>query len=173
MSPVRWRLNSSIGIIWLYPPPAAPPLIPKVGPWLGWRMHVNTFLPRYAPRPWLSPTVVVVFPSPKGVGVIAVTTMYLPFGTSLSRSRTERCTLALVLPYSSNSSGSMPASAAIRSMGIGVAAWAISMSLGTGTRRFVNLWGTEGYHFLTDGFEQRVRLPLGRHGHRAPRGPLR
>ena len=25
MSPVRWRLNSSIGITWEYPPPAAPP----------------------------------------------------------------------------------------------------------------------------------------------------
>ena len=35
---------------------------------------------------------------PKGVGVIAVTTMYLPFFTSLSRSRIDKCTLALVLP---------------------------------------------------------------------------
>src|SRR5260221_8900533 len=116
--------------------------MPNVGPWLGWRMQVNTFLPRYAPKLWLSPTVVVVLPSPRGVGVIAVTTMYLPLWMSLSRSRMERCTLALVLPYSSNSSGRMPASEAIWSMGIGVAAWATSISLGTGVRKFVNLWGT-------------------------------
>ena len=32
MSPVRWRLNSSIGTTCAYPPPAAPPLMPKVGP---------------------------------------------------------------------------------------------------------------------------------------------
>ncbi len=31
-SPVRCKLSRSIGITWLYPPPAAPPLIPKVGP---------------------------------------------------------------------------------------------------------------------------------------------
>src|SRR6516225_11498014 len=97
MSPVRWRLNSSIGMIWLYPPPAAPPLIPKVGPWLGWRIHVKTFFPRCAPKAWLRPTVVVVLPSPKGVGVIAVTTTYLPLGTFFRRSRTERCTFALFL----------------------------------------------------------------------------
>jgi hypothetical protein len=29
-------------LTWLYPPPAAPPLIPKVGPWLGCLMHVTT-----------------------------------------------------------------------------------------------------------------------------------
>src|SRR5215831_8304723 len=115
--------------------------MPKVGPWLGWRMHVNTFLPRCAPSAWLKPTVVVVLPSPSGVGVIAVTTMYFPLGEFLSRSRMERWTLALVLPYRSSSSGKMPASAAICAIGIGVAAWAISMSLGTFVRRFVSLWG--------------------------------
>ena len=31
-SPVRCRLSVSIGSTWLYPAPAAPPLIPKVGP---------------------------------------------------------------------------------------------------------------------------------------------
>ncbi len=86
---------------------------------------------------------VVVLPSPSGVGVIAVTTMYLPLGTSFSRSRMDRCTLALVLPYSSSSSGRMPAWEAIWSIGIAVAAWAISISLGTGVRIFVSLWGTE------------------------------
>mmetsp|Transcript_24644 Transcript_24644/g.66405 ORF Transcript_24644/g.66405 Transcript_24644/m.66405 type:complete len:201 (+) Transcript_24644:1052-1654(+) len=32
MSPVRCRLNSSIGTTCAYPPPAAPPFVPKVGP---------------------------------------------------------------------------------------------------------------------------------------------
>jgi hypothetical protein len=32
MSPVRCRLRASNGAAWLYPPPAAAPLIPKVGP---------------------------------------------------------------------------------------------------------------------------------------------
>lgn len=34
----------------------------------------STFLPRCAPRAWLRPTVVVLLPSPSGVGVMAVTT---------------------------------------------------------------------------------------------------
>src|SRR5580658_7876827 len=115
--------------------------MPKVGPWLGWRMQVKTFFPRCAPMAWLSPTVVVVLPSPSGVGVIAVTTMYFPLGASLSRSRMDRCTLALFFPYSSSSSGRIPASSAIRSMGTGVAACAISRSLGTGFNKFDSLWG--------------------------------
>ena len=41
---------------------------------------------------------VVVLPSPSGVGVIAVTTMYLPFGALFRRSRTDKWTLALDLP---------------------------------------------------------------------------
>ena len=32
MSPVKWRLRSSIGTTWVSPPPAAPPLIPNTGP---------------------------------------------------------------------------------------------------------------------------------------------
>ena len=32
-------------------------------------------------RPWVRPIVVVVLPSPSGVGVIAVTTTYLPRGS--------------------------------------------------------------------------------------------
>src|SRR5215218_8747322 len=30
VSPVRWRFSISMGTTWLYPPPAAPPLMPKV-----------------------------------------------------------------------------------------------------------------------------------------------
>lgn len=63
-----------MGTTWLYPPPAAPPLIPKVGPWLGCRMHATTFLPCTAPMACANPMVVVDFPSPSGVGVIPVTT---------------------------------------------------------------------------------------------------
>ena len=78
-SPVRWRLKSSIGMIWLLPPPAAPPLIPNTGPRLGWRMQTAAFRPiRW--RPWASPNVVVLLPSPSGVGVMAVTSMYLAIG---------------------------------------------------------------------------------------------
>mmetsp|Transcript_44470 Transcript_44470/g.110704 ORF Transcript_44470/g.110704 Transcript_44470/m.110704 type:complete len:250 (-) Transcript_44470:235-984(-) len=49
-SPVRCRLNSSIGMICEYPPPAAPPFIPKVGPMLGCLTHVNTGQPRCLPN---------------------------------------------------------------------------------------------------------------------------
>jgi hypothetical protein len=38
------------------------------------------------PIAWVRPTEVVVFPSPKGVGVIAVTSMYFPFGFSANAS---------------------------------------------------------------------------------------
>ena len=58
---------------WLYPPPAAPPLIPKTGPSDGWRMFTDALCPIRL-RPCANPTVVVDLPSPSGVGVIAVTT---------------------------------------------------------------------------------------------------
>ena len=35
-------------------------MMPKVGPWLGCRTHVTTFLPRWAPSAWQRPTVVVL-----------------------------------------------------------------------------------------------------------------
>ena len=41
-----------------------------------------------------SPTVVVVFPSPSGVGVTAVTTTYLALGRSASLATVSRLTLA-------------------------------------------------------------------------------
>ena len=50
-------------------------------------------------RPWASPTVVVDLPSPSGVGVIAVTTTYLPRGRSASsRVMASSVTFALVGP---------------------------------------------------------------------------
>ena len=57
--------------------------MPKEGPSEGSRRQSIAFLPM-----WLSasvkPTVVVVLPSPAGVGVIADTRMSLPFGLPAS-----------------------------------------------------------------------------------------
>ena len=36
--------------------------MPNVGPWLGWRMQVNTLLAQDRPNAWLKPTVVVLLP---------------------------------------------------------------------------------------------------------------
>jgi len=52
----------------------------------------------------VSETDVVVFPSPAGVGVTAVTLISFASGRSASRSRTERSTFALYRPYGSISS---------------------------------------------------------------------
>ena len=63
---------------WAYPPPAAPPFIPKEGPKLGSLKQTIDFFPILF-KPSLNPTEVVVFPSPAGVGVIAVTKTKLFF----------------------------------------------------------------------------------------------
>ena len=94
MSPVKWRFRSSIGTTWVRPPPAAPPLIPNTGPSDASRRHATGFLP-ITPSPWVSPTSVVVLPSPALVGVIPVTHTILPSGRSLSRSSTDSATFAL------------------------------------------------------------------------------
>ena len=96
-SPVKWRLRSSIGTTWVSPPPAAPPLMPKIGPSDGSRKHNTGFLP-IAPRPWVSDTDVVVLPSPALVGVIAETHTILASGAPCSRSIALRLILALYLP---------------------------------------------------------------------------
>ena len=85
-SPVKCRLMSSIGTTWAYPPPAAPPLMPNTGPKLGSRKATITFSPRFASAS-ARPTVVVVLPSPAGVGLIAVTSTSLPGVCSFSRRR--------------------------------------------------------------------------------------
>ena len=53
--------------------------------------------------------VVVVFPSPAGVGVIAVTRMSFPSGLFSFAPRMERSSFALALPYSSTYFSSIPA----------------------------------------------------------------
>src|SRR5438034_977002 len=63
MSPVKWRLISSIGRTWARPPPVAPPFVPKTGPRDGSRTATIPFVPRRF-RAWPRPTVVRVFPSP-------------------------------------------------------------------------------------------------------------
>ena len=76
-SPVKWRLISSMGITCAYPPPAAPPLIPNTGPKEGSLNTGIAFFPILF-KPSARPTDVVVFPSPAGVGLMAVTRMSLP-----------------------------------------------------------------------------------------------
>ena len=46
------------------------PLIPNVGPWEGCRIHAKQFFCRCADIAWDTPMVVVLFPSPNGVGVM-------------------------------------------------------------------------------------------------------
>src|SRR5271157_74310 len=93
-----------------------------------------TFFPRCTPSACERPTVVVVLPSPSGVGVMAVTSTYLPLGRFARRSKISSLTLALYGPYSSSSSGRMPSSSATCVIGFSLASCAISISEGTGRR---------------------------------------
>src|SRR6185503_17283642 len=81
--------------------------------------------------PCASPTVVVLLPSPSGVGLIAVTTTYLPRGLAAStRSIPASVTFAFVCPYGSISSSCSPRSRATSMIGRGVTDRAISRSEG-------------------------------------------
>ncbi len=77
-----------------------------------------------------SPTVVVVLPSPNGVGVMAVTTTYFAFGRSASSSIASRLILARLVPYGSNRCSPMPIIDAISGSGFKVPALAMSRSDG-------------------------------------------
>ena len=79
---------------------------------------------------WPSPTVVVVLPSPSGVGVIAVTTTYFARGRSANSSIACKRTFARLDPYGSSRCSPMPISAAISGSGLGVAALAMARSDG-------------------------------------------
>ena len=112
MSPVSPSDSEVRGTTCARPPPAALPLMLNVGPPDGWRTQPTTFLPR-RPRPSTRPSVVVVLPSPSAVGVIAVTSMYLPRFFSPRRRRTRvTSTFASTLPYGVHSSSCRPSSAA-------------------------------------------------------------
>jgi hypothetical protein len=76
-SPVKCRLIASIGATCARPPPVAPPFLPNTGPSEGSRKAITARLPiRFRASP--SPMVVVVFPSPGGVGLMAVTKTNFP-----------------------------------------------------------------------------------------------
>ena len=68
--------------------------MPNTGPSEGSRRHSSGSLP-IAPRPWVSETAVVVFPSPALVGVMPATHTILASGASLMRSTTSSDTFAL------------------------------------------------------------------------------
>ena len=72
----------------------APPFIPKDGPKLGSLKQTIDFFPILL-RPSLRPTEVVVFPSPAGVGVIAVTKINFPSFLLLRLSRYSKFIFAM------------------------------------------------------------------------------
>src|SRR6266550_2347707 len=80
-----------------------------------------------------SPTVVVVLPSPRGVGVIAETTTYFARGLPLSSSIASSLIFATSCPYGSSRCGSMPILPAISGIGSNRALRAISRSVGNST----------------------------------------
>ncbi len=84
---------SSIGNTCEYPPPVAPPLIPKTGPSEGSR---NTAVVRFPMRlrPCAKPIETVVLPSPAGVGDMADTSISLFFAAF---SRSMRCSGSFAL----------------------------------------------------------------------------
>src|SRR5690242_17750533 len=106
--------------------------MPNVGPIDGCRIATVArlpILPRASPRP----TVVVVLPSPRGVGVIADTTTYFAFGRSFSSSIASSLIFATSWPYGSRRCGSMPILAATSGIGMRCALRAISRSVGKAT----------------------------------------
>ena len=83
-----------MGTICACPPPAAPPFMPNTGPSEGSRRHTMVRLPIRL-RPSASPTLVVVLPSPGGVGLIAVTRISRASGFSGREARYSSEILAL------------------------------------------------------------------------------
>src|SRR6266516_3144367 len=146
MSPVRCRFSVSNGTTWLYPPPAAPPLIPNVGPIEACLSAIVARLPmcRIA---WPRPTVVVVLPSPSGVGVIAVSTMYFALGSSSSSSIADSLIFTTCSPYGSSRCMPRPTSLAMSSTGFRCAPRAISRSLGNAMPGLLDSRGFESVDF--------------------------
>ena len=127
-SPVKWRFKSSIGTTCEYPPPAAPPLIPKQGPRDGSLSAITAFLFNW-PKACPKPTVIVVFPSPAGVGLIAVTSTSFPSSLSFILFQYSFEIFALYLPYNSKSSSVNPIFAVTSLIGSIVASCAIWISV--------------------------------------------
>ncbi len=124
MSPVRPSENSVMGISRELPPPAAVPLMFMVGPPEGCLRAPPTFRPSF-PIPSMRPHDVVLFPSPNGVGVMAVTSMYLPSGLSFRRSMIFRKSSLASLPIARTSCFSRP-NFSLHSSGVGMLASAAS-----------------------------------------------
>ena len=106
----------------------APPFIPKQGPSDGSRRQIAVRLPiRFKASP--RPTVVVVLPSPPGVGLIEVTRISFPSGLPWSESMNSPETLALSWPNGRTCSLGIPSLAPTSWMGWAFARRAISMSV--------------------------------------------
>src|SRR6266478_6647712 len=118
-SPVKCRLISSIGTTCDRPPPVPPPFMPSVGPIDGSR-RAMTGRPPTRHSAWPSPMVMVVLPSPAGVGVIEETTTSLPSGRPARAASAATRTLALSWPYGIHSSAPRPSSRAISAIGRGL-----------------------------------------------------
>src|SRR6185312_4808956 len=116
--------------------------MPKVGPIDGCLIATVARLPmcrNACPRP----TVVVVLPSPSGVGVIAVTTTYLAFGASASSSIADSRIFTTFSPYGSSRCMPRPISPAMPSTGFSCAPRAISRSVGNGMPGLLDSGGIE------------------------------
>ena len=101
--------------------------MPKQGPSEASLIQTAAFLP-IAFRPSPRPTVVVVLPSPAGVGLMAVTRIRWPSFSFASDLMNASDTLALSCPYGKRCSFEMPILAAISWIGFLLAARAISIS---------------------------------------------
>ena len=91
---------SSIGSTCAYPPPVAPPFTPNTGPKEGSRKAMTAFFPILCIA-WPKPVVVVVLPSPAGVGLMAVTKINLPSCLFSNFWNNSSVNFALYLPYGS------------------------------------------------------------------------
>ena len=128
ISPVKCKFISSIGTTCAYPPPAAPPLTPNTGPKEGSLNAITAFFP-FLHKACPNPTVTVDFPSPAGVGFIAVTKTNFPSFLSLFFLKTSNDILHLYLPYNSISSSVKFNFSAILTIGSILASCAIWISL--------------------------------------------
>ena len=90
-SPVKCRLIFSMGSTWAYPPPAAPPFMPKYGPSDGSRSATTALRPMRL-SPSARPMDTVVLPMPARVGVMAVTSI-----SRLRRTRSASISRSLIL----------------------------------------------------------------------------
>src|ERR1700746_1256664 len=123
--------------------------MPNVGPIDGCRMATVAVRP-ICVSAWPRPTVVVVLPSPSGVGVHAETTTYLALVRPARSSIASSLILATSWPYGSSKCGPMPMRSAISGMGRSFALRAISRSVGkvTATPLLLMRSAQTGQHVL-------------------------